>query len=94
MPAADSTATTGCWGSRWLSAEVRRAANTAMDMIDAMQAELYLLRARLVSEIRASDDQAAVRVDDLLARCGEVATENHQVRQMPHLVTACKEEPR
>ncbi len=74
--------------------EVRRAANTAMDMIDAMQAELYLLRARLVSEIRASDDQAAVRVDDLLARCGEVATENHQVRQMPHLVTACKEDPR
>ena len=35
-------------------AEVRRAANTAMNMIDAMHAELHLLRSRLVTEIRAS----------------------------------------
>ena len=52
-------------------AEVRRAANTAMDMLDAMLAELHLLRSRLVGEIRESDDQAAVRVDALLARCKE-----------------------
>lgn len=46
--------------------EVRRAANTAMDAIDAMLAELHQLRARLVSEIRDSDDATAVRVDELL----------------------------
>ena len=34
--------------------EVRQAANTAMDAIDSMLAELHQLRARLVSEIRAS----------------------------------------
>jgi hypothetical protein len=46
---------------------VRRAANTAMDAIDAMLAELHQLRARLVSEIRASDDSAAARADAMLA---------------------------
>jgi hypothetical protein len=49
-------------------ADARRAANTAMDATDAALALLHELRARLVSEIRASDDQAAVRVDALLAR--------------------------
>lgn len=47
--------------------EVRRAANTAMDTIDGMVRDLYAIRSRLVSEIRASDDAAAVRVDALLA---------------------------
>ena len=46
--------------------DVRRAANTAMDAIDTMLAELHQLRARLVGEIRASDDATAVRVDELL----------------------------
>lgn len=49
----------------------RRAANSAMDAIDAMLAGLHALRSRLVDEIRAADDQAAVRADDLLARCKE-----------------------
>ena len=48
--------------------EVRQAANTAMDAVDAMLAELHQLRARLVSEIRASDEAAAARADALLAR--------------------------
>ena len=48
--------------------EVRRAGSTAMDAIDAALAELHALRARLVSEIRASDDLAAERADELLAR--------------------------
>jgi hypothetical protein len=48
--------------------EVRQAANTAMDAIDAMLAELYELRSRLVTEIRVSDDATAARVDALLAR--------------------------
>lgn len=52
-------------------ADARRAANTAMDMIDAALAELHLLRARLVGEIRASDDQAAARVDAMLASQAE-----------------------
>jgi hypothetical protein len=37
-----------------------------MDAIDAMLAELHQLRARLISEIRASDDVTAARVDELL----------------------------
>jgi len=45
---------------------VRRAANTAMDEIDAMLRELHALRSRLVGEIRASDDMNAARVDALL----------------------------
>jgi hypothetical protein len=45
----------------------RRAANDAMDAIDAALAELYALRSRLVADIRASDDAAAARVDALLA---------------------------
>jgi hypothetical protein len=52
-------------------AEEHRAANTAMDAIDAMLRELHALRARLVSEIRADDDDAMVRADELLARCRE-----------------------
>jgi hypothetical protein len=47
--------------------EVRRAANTAMDETDAMIAELHQLRARLVTEIRTSDDATAARADAMLA---------------------------
>ena len=35
----------------------RKAANTAMDAIDGMLRELHQLRARLVGEIRASDER-------------------------------------
>lgn len=48
--------------------EVRRAASTAMDAIDEMLRALYLMRGRLVSEIRAADDAAAARPGALLAR--------------------------
>ena len=48
--------------------EVRRAANTAMDAIDAMRADLGAMRARLLGEIRASDNATAARADALLAR--------------------------
>jgi hypothetical protein len=43
--------------------EVRRAANTAMTEIDRMLRELHAMRARLVGEIRASDDAAAARAE-------------------------------
>lgn len=49
-------------------AEVRQAANTAMDAIDAILREAHELRARLVGEIRASDDATAARADELLAQ--------------------------
>ena len=49
--------------------EVRRAANVAMDAVDAALAALHALRRSLVSGIRASDDARAVRVDELLAKC-------------------------
>ena len=47
--------------------EVRRAANTAVDAIDAMLAELHAMRSRLLGEIRAADDATGERVDALLA---------------------------
>jgi hypothetical protein len=53
----------------------RQAANTAIDAVDAMLRELHALRARLVSEIRASDDAAAARADELLARCRQLRQE-------------------
>src|SRR5260370_15575340 len=46
--------------------EVRRAANTAMDEIDPMLAELHQMRSRLVGEIRASDDANGARGDAML----------------------------
>ena len=64
----------GQWAARdddAADADARRAANNAMNAIDAMLAELHQLRARLVGEIRISDDQAAVRADELLARCAK-----------------------
>jgi hypothetical protein len=54
--------------------EVRRAANTAMDEIDAMLHELHTLRRSLVSEIRATDAAAAVRADKLLAGSADAMT--------------------
>lgn len=47
--------------------EVRRAANTAMDVIDGMLRELHQMRSRLTGEIRVSDDATAARVDAMLA---------------------------
>ncbi len=49
--------------------EVRRAANTAMDTIDAMMHELYVMRSRLIGEIRSSDDESMRRTEALLAEC-------------------------
>ena len=48
----------------------RRAASTAVDQIDLMLGELHQMRARLISEIRASDDAHAARVDAMLAGQG------------------------
>ena len=53
----------------------RKAANTAMDAIDAMLRELHQLRARLVGEIRESDDATAARVDEMLERVGQLQQE-------------------
>ena len=47
--------------------EIRRAASTAVAVIDAMLRALYAMRGRLVTEIRASDDAAAARADASLA---------------------------
>jgi hypothetical protein len=48
-------------------ADVRAAANTAVDAIDAMLAELYRARQALIGEMRQSDDATNARVDALLA---------------------------
>jgi len=52
----------------------RKAANTAMDEIDAMLRELHQLRARLVGEIGAADDASMARAEELLRRCREEPT--------------------
>jgi hypothetical protein len=48
--------------------EIRQAANTAVDAVDELTRRLFALRRRLVTEIRASDNATAARVDALLAR--------------------------
>jgi hypothetical protein len=55
--------------------EVRQAANTAIDAIDAQMRELYLMRARLVGEIREADDATAARADALLGRSRQDAAQ-------------------
>jgi hypothetical protein len=45
---------------------VRQAANKAMDAIDGMLRDLHAMRARLVGEIRHSDDEAMRRAEALL----------------------------
>ena len=46
----------------------RRCASDAVDAIDAMLRDLYLVRGHLTSEIRQADDATAARADTLLAR--------------------------
>ena len=44
------------------------ARRSAVNAVDAMLQALHAIRARLISEIRASDDASAARADALLAR--------------------------
>jgi hypothetical protein len=47
--------------------EVRRAGTAAVTATDRLIASLHAMRLNLVSEIRRSDDAAAIRVDALLS---------------------------
>lgn len=63
----------GAWLGIWENrsepdAHARRCANDAVDAIDAMLRDLYLVRGRLTSEIRRADDASAARADALHAR--------------------------
>ena len=63
----------GAWLAIWSArrepdAHARRCASDAVDAIDAALIELHGIRAELVGQIRLADDQAAARVDALLAR--------------------------
>ncbi len=63
----------GTWIGIWENrrepdAHARRCANDAMDAVDSMLKDLHDVRARLVAEIRASDDATAARADALLER--------------------------
>ena len=65
----------GAWLAIWSArrepdAHARRCASDAVDAIDAALIELHGIRAQLVGEIRRADDQAAARVDALLAGTG------------------------
>jgi hypothetical protein len=55
-------------------AHARRAASGAVDAIDAALAGLHAIRARLITEIHASDDATAIRADALLARTDDATT--------------------
>ncbi len=46
----------------------RRCASDAVDALDGMLRDLYLVRGRLTAEIRQADDATAARTDTLLAR--------------------------
>jgi hypothetical protein len=50
------------------NAHARRCASDAIDAVDTALAALHRIRARLVTEVRQADDQAAARADELLAR--------------------------
>lgn len=52
-------------------AHARRAANNAVDAIDAAIGLLHKVRRELVADIREADDRAAERADELLARLRE-----------------------
>jgi len=63
----------GAWLAIWENrkepdAFARRCASDAVDAIDAMLRDLYLVRGRLTSEIRQADDATAARADTLLAK--------------------------
>jgi hypothetical protein len=47
-------------------AHARRCASDAVDAIDAMLRDLYLVRGRLTHEVRTADDASAARADSLL----------------------------
>ena len=58
-----------CWARRnEPDATARRCAGDAVGAIDATIAELHMMRARLIGEMRLSDDQADIRADALLRR--------------------------
>jgi len=60
------------------AAHARRCASDAVDAIDGAIRELHKVRARLISEIRASDDATAIRADKLLARTDAMTSSNDQ----------------
>ena len=80
--------------------EVRQAASTAMDELDRMLRELHAMRARLVGEIRASDDATAARVDAMLASSHGVTRRPPGGAETGHLAVRggsprhCRSEPK
>jgi hypothetical protein len=89
----DEIGTLGVAPARWSERddtrpqpEIRQAANTAVDAVDELTRRLFALRRHPVTEIRASDDATAARVDALLARqrepepAGHTHGEHDQVR--------------
>lgn len=49
-------------------AQVRDAANVAVECIDAATRELYRIRSELVGQVRVYDDATAARADALIAQ--------------------------
>jgi hypothetical protein len=51
--------------------DIRQAANDAIDAIDTAIRELYGIRGQLIPEVRASDDAATARAEELLRHIRE-----------------------
>jgi hypothetical protein len=69
----DSAESIGVWVAIWQAraepdAHARRCAADAIGAIDSGLAALHRVRAWLIGEVRQADDQAAARVDAMLAR--------------------------
>jgi hypothetical protein len=76
----------GVWLTIWQARQedapdphARRSASDSIDAIDAAIRELHTIRARLIGEVRRSDDQTAARVDALLAGLIQMTSRGHPV---------------
>jgi hypothetical protein len=73
----------GTWLGIWVNraepdAYARRCANDAVDAIDAMLRNLYLVRGRLTGEVRAADDVSTARAADALNQRGSWMESAHR----------------
>ncbi len=84
----DNVENLGAWLAIWEArsepdAHARRCANDAVDAIDTMLRDLYTIRARLITQIRVSDDASAARIDKLLAGSDAMTSSSDQASPEP-----------
>lgn len=60
------------------SAEAIKAGHEAIESIDELTRQLYLLRDQLITELRQDEDLRAARVDAMLAERGQAAVDGSE----------------